>query len=150
MPFAQSGGTTGEVRAEAAGLNDRDSNAQRCHFARQNFGKTFDTPFRGRIGPAPRRPDPSAHRGKLKEMTCLPFAKVRKRCLCHDDRPKRFVSICARKSDKGVSSTEERLPYPALLITTSSKPNASIAVFTAAAAAASSVTSRANSFTWSP
>src|SRR5277367_1208103 len=52
MPFAQSGGTTGEVRAEAAGLNDRDVNAQRCHFARQNFGKTFDTPFRGRIGPA--------------------------------------------------------------------------------------------------
>ena len=36
--------------------------------------------------------------------------------------PKRFVSICARKSDIGVSSTDERLPYPALLITTSSGP----------------------------
>src|SRR5271169_4966626 len=34
--------------------------------------------------------------------------------------PKRLVSICARKSDRGVSSTDERLPYPALLMTTSS------------------------------
>src|SRR2546429_2869099 len=37
--------------------------------------------------------------------------------------PKRFVSICARNSDRGVSSTGERLPYPALLMTTSSEPN---------------------------
>src|ERR1700691_6302985 len=37
--------------------------------------------------------------------------------------PKRFVSICARNSDRGVSSTDERLPYPALLMTTSSEPN---------------------------
>src|SRR5580658_10088658 len=37
--------------------------------------------------------------------------------------PKRFVSICARNSDRGVSSTEEILPYPALLMTTSSEPN---------------------------
>src|SRR6266403_830299 len=125
MPFAQSGGTTGEVRAEAAGLDDRDFNAQRCHFARQNFGKTFDTPFRGRIGPAPRRSDPSAHRGKLKEMTCLPFAKVWKRCLCHDDRPKKIrFDLCAEIRQRRV--------------------------FNAAAVAASSVTSRANSFTWSP
>src|ERR1700747_1643294 len=55
--------------------------------------------------------------------------------------PKRLVSICARKSDIGVSSTDERLPYPALLITTSSEPNASIAVFTAPAADDSLVTS---------
>jgi hypothetical protein len=62
--------------------------------------------------------------------------------------PKRFVSICARKSDIGVSSTDERLPYPALLITTSSQPNASIAVFTARSADDSSVTSSVKSFTW--
>jgi pimeloyl-ACP methyl ester carboxylesterase len=36
--------------------------------------------------------------------------------------PKRLVSICARKSDIGISSMDERLPYPALLITTSSEP----------------------------
>src|SRR5713101_8652413 len=64
--------------------------------------------------------------------------------------PKRFVSICARKSDIGVSSTDERLPYPALLITTSSEPKAPIAAFTALAAADSSVTSSANSLIWSP
>src|SRR4029077_14757486 len=64
--------------------------------------------------------------------------------------PKRLVSICARKSDIGVSSTDERLPYPALLITTSKEPNASIAVFTAPAADDSSVTSSSKSFTWSP
>src|SRR4029077_1536891 len=64
--------------------------------------------------------------------------------------PKRFVSICARKSDIGVSSTDERLPYPALLITTSSEPKAPIAAFTALAAADSSVTSSAKSLIWSP
>src|SRR6266850_1568023 len=64
--------------------------------------------------------------------------------------PKRFVSICARKSDIGVSSTDERLPYPALLITTSSAPKAPIAAFTALAAADSSVTSSAKSLIWSP
>jgi hypothetical protein len=64
--------------------------------------------------------------------------------------PKRFVSICARKSDIGVSSTDERLPYPALLITTSSEPKAPIAAFTASAAADSSVTSSAKSLTWPP
>src|SRR5216684_7813016 len=64
--------------------------------------------------------------------------------------PKRFVSICARKSDIGVSSTDERLPYPALLITTSSEPKARIAAFTALAAADSSVTSSAKSLIWSP
>src|SRR5271156_3479427 len=63
--------------------------------------------------------------------------------------PKRFVSICARKSDIGVSSTDERLPYPALLITTSSEPKAPIAAFTALAAADSSVTSSAKSLIWS-
>src|ERR1700683_4889387 len=64
--------------------------------------------------------------------------------------PKRFVSICVRKSDIGVSSTDERLPYPALLITTSSEPKAPIAAFTALAAADSSVTSSAKSLIWSP
>src|SRR5580658_5279885 len=64
--------------------------------------------------------------------------------------PKRFVSICARKSHIGVSSTDERLPYPALLITTSSEPKAPIAAFTALAAADSSVTSSAKSLIWSP
>jgi hypothetical protein len=64
--------------------------------------------------------------------------------------PKRFVSIWARKSDIGVSSTDERLPYPALLITTSRELNASIAALTAAAADDSSVTSSAKSFTCSP
>src|SRR5438270_12771316 len=64
--------------------------------------------------------------------------------------PKRFVSICARKSDIGVSSTDERLPYPALLITTSREPKAPIAAFTALAAADSSVTSSAKSLIWSP
>src|SRR5580658_5237880 len=64
--------------------------------------------------------------------------------------PKRFVSICARNSDRGVSSTGERLPYPALLMTTSSEPNTSIADITAFAAAASSVTSIAKSLTRSP
>src|ERR1700682_6312099 len=64
--------------------------------------------------------------------------------------PKRFVSICARKSDIGVSSTDERLPYPALLITASSEPKAPIAAFTALAAADSSVTSSAKSLIWSP
>src|SRR6266853_4223519 len=49
--------------------------------------------------------------------------------------PKRFVSICARNSDRGVSSTDERLPYPALLMTTSSEPNTSTAAITAFAAA---------------
>jgi len=39
--------------------------------------------------------------------------------------PKRLVSICARNSDRSVSSIDERLPYPALLITTSSEPNRS-------------------------
>src|SRR5580692_5559934 len=64
--------------------------------------------------------------------------------------PKRFVSICARNSDRGVSSTDERLPYPALLMTTSSEPNTSTAAITAFAAAASSVTSIAKSLTRSP
>src|ERR1700730_6752882 len=64
--------------------------------------------------------------------------------------PKRFVSICARNSDRGVSSTDERLPYPALLMTTSSEPNTSTAAITAFAAAASSVTSIAKSLTLSP
>src|SRR5580698_6671423 len=64
--------------------------------------------------------------------------------------PKRFVSICARNSDRGVSSMDERLPYPALLMTTSSEPSKSIADITAFAAAASSVTSNAKSLTWSP
>src|ERR1700721_855823 len=64
--------------------------------------------------------------------------------------PKRFVSICARKSELGVSSMDERLPYPALLITTSSEPKAPIAAFTALAAADSSVTSSAKSLIWSP
>src|SRR5580698_7299867 len=64
--------------------------------------------------------------------------------------PKRLVSICARNSDRGVSSTDERLPYPALLMTTSSEPNASTAAITAFAAAASSVTSIAKSLTRSP
>src|SRR5580692_9475195 len=64
--------------------------------------------------------------------------------------PKRFVSICARNSDRGVSSTDERLPYPALLMTTSSEPNSSTAANTAFAAAASSVTSIAKSLTCSP
>src|SRR5208283_908451 len=64
--------------------------------------------------------------------------------------PKRLVSICARKSDIGVSSTDERLPYPALLITISSEPKAPIAAFTALAAADSSVTSSAKSLIWSP
>src|ERR1700735_4996443 len=64
--------------------------------------------------------------------------------------PKRFVSICARNSDRGVSSTDERLPYPALLTTTSSEPNTSTVAITAFAAAASSVTSTAKSLTRSP
>src|SRR5580658_4328348 len=64
--------------------------------------------------------------------------------------PKRFVSICARNSDRGVSSTDERLPYPALLMTTSSEPSTSTAAITAFATAASSVTSIAKSFTCSP
>src|ERR1700678_1208716 len=64
--------------------------------------------------------------------------------------PKRLVSICARNSDRGVSSTDERLPYPALLMTTSSEPNTSTAAITAFAAAASSVTSIAKSLTRSP
>src|ERR1700683_288196 len=64
--------------------------------------------------------------------------------------PKRFVSICARNSDRGVSSMDERLPYPALLMTTSSEPSKSIADIPAFAAAASSVTSNAKSLTWSP
>src|ERR1700683_1477356 len=64
--------------------------------------------------------------------------------------PKRFVSICVRKSDIGVSSTDERLPYPALLITTSSEPKAPIAAFTALAAADSSVTSSPKSLIWPP
>src|ERR1700751_3275382 len=64
--------------------------------------------------------------------------------------PKRFVSIGPRKSAIGVSSTDERLPYPALLITTSSEPKAPIAAFTALAAADSSVTSSAKSLIWSP
>src|SRR5882757_8068994 len=64
--------------------------------------------------------------------------------------PKRFVSICARNSNRGVSSTDERLPYPALLMTTSSEPNTSTAAITAFAAAASSVTSIAKSLTRSP
>src|SRR5579862_1357381 len=64
--------------------------------------------------------------------------------------PKRFVSICARKSDIGVSSTDERLPYPALLTTTSREPKAPIAAFTAFAAADSPVTSSAMSLIWSP
>src|SRR5580692_11518757 len=64
--------------------------------------------------------------------------------------PKRLVSICARNSDRVVSSTDERLPYPALLMTTSSEPNASTAAITAFAAAASSVTSMAKSLTRSP
>jgi hypothetical protein len=42
------------------------------------------------------------------------------------------------------------LPYPALLITTSSEPKAPIAAFTALAAADSSVTSSAKSSIWSP
>src|SRR5580692_6627093 len=65
-------------------------------------------------------------------------------------RKYRFVSICARNSDRGVSSTDERLPYPALLTTTSSEPNTSTAAITAFAAAASSVTSIAKSLTRSP
>src|ERR1700722_1028433 len=64
--------------------------------------------------------------------------------------PKRFVSICARDSDRDVSSTDERLPYPALLMTTSNEPNTSTAAITAFAAAASSVTSIAKSLTRSP
>src|ERR1700688_1345635 len=64
--------------------------------------------------------------------------------------PKRFVSICARKSDIGVSFTGERLPHAALLITTSSEPQVPIAAFTALAAADSSVTSSAKSLIWSP
>src|ERR1700677_3082582 len=64
--------------------------------------------------------------------------------------PKRFVSICARNSDRGVSSMDDRLPYPALLMTTSSEPNTSTAAITAFAAAASSVTSIAKSLTRSP
>ena len=83
-------------------------------------------------------------------MARLPFAKVRRAAFVTMIVPKRLVSICARKSDIGVSSTDERLPYPALLITTSSEPNASIAVFTAPAANDSSVTSSSKSFTWSP
>src|ERR1700722_14505117 len=64
--------------------------------------------------------------------------------------PKRFVSICARNSDRGVSSTDERLPYPALLMTTSNEPNTSTAAITAFAAAPASVTSIAKSLTGSP
>src|ERR1700683_1543984 len=64
--------------------------------------------------------------------------------------PKRFVSICARNSDRGVSSMDERLPYPALLMTTSSEPSKSMSDITAFAAAASSVTSNAKSLPWSP
>src|ERR1700743_2946440 len=96
MSFAQSAGTPSEVRAETTRLNDRDLDAQWRHLARQHFGKTFDAPFRGRIGPPPRRTNPSSHRGKLNEMASFPLAKIRESCLRHDDCAEEIrLDLCA-------------------------------------------------------
>src|ERR1700756_374404 len=62
MAFAEFGGTAREVCAKATGFNDGDLDAERCPFARQNFGETFYAPFRRRIRPASRRANSSAHR----------------------------------------------------------------------------------------
>src|SRR5262249_23480779 len=77
-------------------FNDRDLDAQRCYFAREHLGETFNTPFRSRIGPPPGRSNPSTDRGKLNEITCLPFPKVRESCLGHDDRAEEVrFDLCA-------------------------------------------------------
>src|SRR5258705_9836122 len=56
----------------------------------------------------------------------------------------KLVSNCARIADMGMSSTDPTLANPALLITTSSRPNLSTPIFTACLAASKSVTSSAS------
>ena len=57
--------------------------------------------------------------------------------------PKKLVSNRARTSASSPSSTADRYPYPALLTSTSTPPNAASAAATAAATWARSVTSSA-------
>src|SRR4051812_1670580 len=64
--------------------------------------------------------------------------------------PKRLVSSCARNDSSVVCSTGALSACPALLTTTSSRPNVSSAAWTAASTAAPSVTSRATVHTRLP
>ena len=64
--------------------------------------------------------------------------------------PSRLASICSRKSSGVMSSIAARLAYPALLTTTSIRPNAATPAATAACAAATSVTSSATGRIRSP
>src|SRR5580698_4756849 len=88
-PFTKSGGGTGEVGAEAAGLDNRDFDAERPEFLGENFGETFDTPLCRRIGAATGRSDSSADRADLNNVAGPLLAKCWDRCLGQVDHPKK-------------------------------------------------------------
>jgi len=79
-------------------------------------------------------------------MPAFLFRKIRKSVLGYDNRPKRFVSICARKSDIGVFRRIERVAVPALLITNIERAKRIDGCLHRIGAADSSVTSAAKSF----